>query len=358
MITAILHPGIDTEPSVRLQLPASRWDILSAKSQLGVSSLNECVFEYDTPSALPQAAKILKQIEHGPNFFDELNYFAQRTTEIVRDNLILLNGAIAIYAPEDMKNLINLTWHLDEIVMGDAGSDEELGRFLLNNGDLDFPEAMIPFLDLGQVGLDHRANHTCAFDRGLYYEDLNPGVEEVYDGITLPALPDWVFEVELANANCTDIDTALTTRLELPATQEELDETMVDLDATGIDDIQVVQCKSNISAIQDFEGADLAELDNLATLIHQMDAATYIKFLAVAEHMERNGGVYTFDGRHTINHLSQLISALDKYEFALGVRPSDVGSYGLVRYPMSDQTLLQTIELQQASDFELQLEGF
>ena len=358
MITAVLHRDINNETPVFLDLPASRWDVLTAKAQLGVDNLNKCGFEFEPSSDLPQAGKVLHGMRKGPNFFNEVNYFAQRISELSHENRILLNGTIAIYGPEDMKSLINLTWHLDDIVMGDAGSDEELGRFLIENEMVDFPEEIVPFLDFTKVGEHHRANHTAAFDRNLYYEDLSPGIEEIYDGRNLPEMPDWVFRVEMQNINVPPED-ALHIILTLPASQEEIDQTMIDLEVSGIDEIQIERCHSRISDIHHFDRADLADLNNLATLISEMGDDTYLKFMAVVEHQRLHEAPYDMRCNNAIGGLSQAAYRLDEYDFTPGIRPEDIGSYGLVQRPNQAQEMAQEIEAQKPSpDFDMQMGGF
>lgn len=70
--------------------------VLAAQTRLRVDNLNDCIFEFE-PTPVPQATKILNKLQCGQNFFNELNYFAKRVSDMNRDDRVLLNGAIAIH---------------------------------------------------------------------------------------------------------------------------------------------------------------------------------------------------------------------------------------------------------------------
>ena len=134
-----------------------------------------------------------------------------------------------------------------------------------------------------------------------------------------------------------------------PATQGDINEALADLDAEGIDEIQIVNYESRISAIQHFEGTDLAELDNLATMISRMDDDTYLKFMAVAGYQKLHEVPYDMSCYSEVGVLSRLAYRLDDYDFLPGVRPEDIGRLGLVRSAGRQQPMAPRLEAEEGT---------
>ncbi|MDL2272997.1 hypothetical protein LJC34_00335 [Oscillospiraceae bacterium OttesenSCG-928-G22] len=333
-----------------LILPVSRWDVLEAKTRLGVNSLNECYYSFEAPADVPQAEAILRTMHQGLRFFDELNYFAYRMTEMSHSERILLNGAIAIHGPDSLKGLINLTWHTDNIVLGEVESDAELGRFLLENDMVSFPEEVIPYLDFAKIGQQHRADNSCAFDRHIYYEDLEPVIKEVYDGYSLPdaSEQDTVFIIHIRNP-AQEIHMKNIVNLALPASHDQIDDALRRLNLSSMEAAAVVNYQSNISA---FVGMDelpersLRDFNTLAETILNMDSGEYIKYLAALE----------CEGLHiefTPQQLLRVAQQLDEYDFNPAITAADIGSYGFIRHTGPVQEMAQIDTPQQTNEIEM-----
>ena len=178
--------ALAAEP-VCLTLPVSQEEEAALTSKLGVKNLSECLLVFDESGELSQTAGILMGLPRGARFWEELNFFALRLHELSQDDRLLLDKALTFEEPEDMKTVINLTYHLDNIVMAaNINTDADLGRFLVENDFVDVPESAIPYLDYAKIGAEQQENYGCVIINGVYYEDLEPNIKEVYDGWTLP----------------------------------------------------------------------------------------------------------------------------------------------------------------------------
>jgi len=284
MIEVSLHPDHETVgDAAHLTLPASRWEILEALAQAGIPSLDDCHIEITLPPLMPQAQECINDIPQQAGFFDALNYFAHCLSDLSEGDHSLLNGAAAIHRPTNMRTMLNLVWHLDSIVVGEAGCDEKLGRFLVENDFVSFPEEALPYLDYARVGERHRASHLCTFAGRVYYEDTDPVIEAVFDESLMCEIPQWAFRAELCHVDAPAEDSPTVT-LELPAFPQDITSALADLGTATMEDVRIVDCQSHIPTIQFFKGVQLSELVECADLLTGMDDDDYIKFLAVAEY--------------------------------------------------------------------------
>ena len=337
MITLFLHlDDSDSAKAVCLVLPASRWDIVDALAKLGAPSLDDCFITYMTFPVLPEAGELLSVPMRNPGYFDELNYFAQRASELSAADQTLLNGALAIHQPTDLKTMINLTWHLDSIVMGDADSDEKLGRFLVENGHIEVPEDMVEYLDYTKIGIRYRTNNTCAFSGNNYFEDTNPTIEAHYDGVMLPEMPQWAFRVKVYHKNIPPTEASVLP-LELPAKPDAYEAVFTALGAKTADDLYIYGSESRIGAVQWLDKPRLTEMDYYAAVFAHMSDSAFIKFLAVAEH----------EGWKQLSEMAPHLHELKDYDFIPKARVIEAkGSYGVLLKPDPEQTLIQDCQME------------
>jgi hypothetical protein len=88
---------------VCLTLPASHEDEAAAKTKLGMENLSECTLAFELPDDLPHAENIFHNMKREKRFWQELNFFARQLSELSHDDRALLDGALVIHSPEDMK---------------------------------------------------------------------------------------------------------------------------------------------------------------------------------------------------------------------------------------------------------------
>jgi hypothetical protein len=193
MLEIALHkdPSDPAGAPALLTLPASRYELLVACAQIHVDDLNEAFVELGGIRELPHVTSCLRTVSAEPDFVDKLNVFAHRLQEMEPYDRVLLDGFCYIAGPDNMRDMFNMTYSLNGLVCaGGIENAEQLGGFLVGNGFVDFPEEAVPWLDFEKIGQTRLAEHTCGIVNGVYYEQMGD-LHEVYDGVTLPELPDY-----------------------------------------------------------------------------------------------------------------------------------------------------------------------
>ena len=177
---------------VHLTLPASQEEEAESKALACVKDLNECGLRLHWPEELQCIGEHFDAVKRDNTFWEKLNYFAYRLSQLSYHERTVLNGIWAIHRPEDMERAIDLTYHCRNIVVAkDIDSDADLGRFLVEDGFVLCPKHLVPLLDYTAVGREHRERHFCSLVEGVYYEDLFPAVKRVYKGQRVPEDFDW-----------------------------------------------------------------------------------------------------------------------------------------------------------------------
>ncbi len=178
-----------------LLLPAEDYEIRDAMQQLRAIGREDSVWisilEYED---LPE----LENIRLDSPTLDELNFFAKRLASMTDENKIIFDAVIHQVIPEDaegylvsMKDLINSTYGLDEVMMAsNIYNDEQLGQFVIE-GDLDdevnaLPDEAIPLLDRKKISKRFRTTYGCEYVNGYAVFVGDYERPEIYDGKTLP----------------------------------------------------------------------------------------------------------------------------------------------------------------------------
>ena len=178
-----------------LLLPAEEYEIRDAMQQLRAVGREDSVWisvlECD---ALPE----LENVRLDSPTLDELNFFAKRMVSMTDEEKTILDAVIGQVIPEDaeghlvsMKDLINSTYGLDEVMIAsNIYNDERLGQFVID-GDLDdeinaLPDNAIPFLDRKKIGERFRTTYGCEYIHGITVFVGDYERPEIYDGKTLP----------------------------------------------------------------------------------------------------------------------------------------------------------------------------
>jgi len=273
---------------VRLALPASRRDILAAVARMGIFSMEESEIVCEGFPEVPEARSRINTILQPVSFLDDLNYFARRVGELSAADQKLLGAAIAIHRPRDIKTMIDLTWHLDSIVVCEDG-----------------------------------------------YKDTNPTIEPRYDRAALPKEPEWVYRVKLFRADI-PVEDAMIISLTLPATREAIDEVFVNLGAETVDDIRILECQYGIRALQDYGCDDIAVLDNFAQMVHELSDSDFIKFLALVEYE---------DAEH-FYELGQVMQNMAFYDFVPNGRIETHGSFGILASLDTEQKIIHDTQME------------
>ena len=155
-----------------LELPATRGEITDAAHRLRNLPVSEIVITGS--DALPELADTRLD---APTV-DELNFFASRVNALPDDKLAALGDVFLhranLGAFEDgltMKDLINMTYGLDEVMIApNVANDEQLGQFVIDNEMNDdiaaLSDEIIGLLDRERVGRRQRENEGGEFMNG------------------------------------------------------------------------------------------------------------------------------------------------------------------------------------------------
>lgn len=233
----------------------------------------------------------------------ELEFFASRVDALPLEETIALKAVFHQYLEEDklgeiisMKDLINMTYGLDEVMIAaNVSSDEELGQFVIEN-DLHRDVSAIPddslyLLDKARVGQLQRTA-----DKGVYVDDFyvitgDYEMPEVYDGQTLPEQHHdtwYAFRLKIAEpsiASPGDTEDAAEW-ICLPISKAYADELAKEHHEAQIEDCALYGFESSIPQITDAHFWNMKEfqkLNRLAYMLVQMQPEDNAKFKAALE---------------------------------------------------------------------------
>ena len=179
-----------------LGLPAMGGRIWDALQRLRSTATPERPFDVSIRESpkLPELAGITLIAPTLP----ELNFFARRLAFMPDEDILLLKGVLLQRLEAGryengipMKELINLTYGLDTVMIAsNVGDDEALGRFVVENElneDVNaIPESSLYLLDQAQIGRLQRKNDGGVFVDGCYVVAGEYELAEIYDGTHLP----------------------------------------------------------------------------------------------------------------------------------------------------------------------------
>lgn len=216
-----------------LDLPATEGELRDAMHKLRNSGFGDITI-LNCP-AIPE----LSDTRLDAPTIDELNFFAERVSELSEEEITSLNGVFN-YRKESgiyddglsMKELINMTYQLESVMIAsNVGNDEALGEFVIENGlnpDLaDIPENALPLLDKVRIGELQREIDGGVFVDGKYVVAGEYQIPEIYDGENLPmkSVPNAVFRLQIAESGIENTDEAIESAewLNLPIEHDEAD---------------------------------------------------------------------------------------------------------------------------------------
>lgn len=212
-----------------LELPATRGEIRDAAHRLRNLPVSEIIVTES--DALPH----LVDTRLDAPTIDELNFFASRINALPEDELAALGGVFAhrsgLGAYEDglgMRELINMTYGLDEVMIApNVSNDEQLGEFVIENEMNDdiaaLSDEIVELLDREKVGRRQREMEGGEYVGGRYVVACSYISPDIYDGENLPVeeiSDDAVFRLQIA---APDAQEGAAEWLNLPMTQEEFD---------------------------------------------------------------------------------------------------------------------------------------
>ncbi|MDR3278512.1 MAG: hypothetical protein LBT12_07035 [Oscillospiraceae bacterium] len=318
---------------VWIDFPASRYDLKDAKARLRLENLDDAYIIFCEADGVPNLECALETLCGGHANIAELNFLMTSIETLSPEQRGIFNGMLSGGTPEDLKTLINMTYATDRVIVaGNIETASDLGKFLVENELVDFPDEVLPYLDYGKLGEERLAEAGTGITGGTYYEFDFTELPKVYDGVTLPELPEegLIFRVEL-----TAREGFLSTVLALPTIDEEIIDALefVGAEAPGEDAVTVLKCQiASLKHIGEW-CVGLEQLNDLACQIDGMSEREFVKFLAVAwyERLMPYSGDPADASGVAFQRLLACAEQLDRYDFTPEVTKQDVGDYGFVR---------------------------
>lgn len=303
------HYGITT-----LSLPATSAAVVDALYRAQVKEDSE--YTIDCCSKWPE---FLEQIINSTDklSLEEVNLLAYQIGWMDEFQIETLAGAVQLRQEENidepvtMKELINLSHNLDcyEYRPG-VVDDQILGNIVLENDLLDtisgLPEDVLDLLDVERVGQEMRRSEMGTFTETGYIFPNHMQHQELYDGIHLPDIPDMpkgIISVLLISIDRLD-ETGVW--LELPATEQEMQDVLKQLNERSFDNCLI---KGSISVDFPYPLAGDEDIEKLNTLAQKIqafsDQRTLAKFKAALE----------LEIRNEIDFALDVAENLDCYDF-------------------------------------------
>lgn len=290
--------------------------------------------------------------------FGELNFLAKRLATLDEDEKLALRAVVnkkisdgKLEQSVDIKDLINLTYGLDNVsVIHLARNDEDLGQLVIDN-DMHPDVAAIPFesrylLNKSDIGRLQRESEGGVFIDNKYVIVDDYEETEVYDGITLPETEeknDYIFRLKIAKAPEENPEETENTAewINLPVDKTQANGIARKHGEERIEDCVYFDFESAIPQINEENFGDMQDFDALNAVaeeyskLQQFDRAKYKAILIAA-------------GQFRAADALDIIKRINEYEFAPEYEyPEDYFKEYLKMYlnPRFDSAWLDTLLL-------------
>ena len=316
-----------------LELPAKPHEIQDACHKLRITQNRDTNLRMEVCSCeiLPELTDILLD---SPGV-EEMNFLAQRLVQLPGNEAIAIRGVWKrlekeglLEEPVRAMDLINMTYGLDAVMIAsNVSNDYELGEFVLN-GDLDddliaLSDKMVELLDMEAVGRWNRINQAGEFVGRHYVVAGEYQLQQVYDGIRLPAQePEkpFVFRLQVAESPVDDSMENLSTAewISLPIDRDEADRIAQKHNERCIEDCYHYGFESAVPQITEEHFGDMlsfVRLNRLAAEISRMKPSEQVKLKAVLE----------YEKPRTLDAVQEVVDHLGEY--LLDNRIGDADSY-------------------------------
>lgn len=343
-----------------IELPAKDYEIEDSLQEARVNcddnfSIGKDIrLEIESAPLLPSLVD--KQIT--ARTFGELNFLAKRLATLDEDEKLALRAVVnkkisdgKLEQSVDIKDLINLTYGLDNVsVIHLARNDEDLGQLVIDN-DMHPDVAAIPFesrylLNKSDIGRLQRESEGGVFIDNKYVIVDDYEETEVYDGITLPETEeknDYIFRLKIAKAPEENPEETENTAewINLPVDKTQANGIARKHGEERIEDCVYFDFESAIPQINEENFGDMQDFDALNAVAEeysksqQFDRAKYKAILIAA------GQFRAADALDIIKHINE-------YEFAPEYEyPEDYFKEYLKMYlnPRFDSAWLDTLLL-------------
>ena len=215
--TITLHLGRRYESAeLHLHLPASPDEIDQRLTNLDdyAEDLSKPVELHDVDCEIVGIRQYLRMADpEREGELEKLNTLAGMIEGLDERQRNILWGALDAESINGLDDVLRVVRHLDDyVLLPNITSDVELGRFLVDTGYKDFPEAVQPYLDYRAIGVEYCADHGGAYSPGGYVKRRESSQQQSAE-----------HRDALITLHLRTLDAARKICLPLPATDEELD---------------------------------------------------------------------------------------------------------------------------------------
>lgn len=306
-----------------LALPATDYELLDALERLRMTSNQSPEWEITRNRGFEYLNEYLNE----GNLY-ELNALARKLDEMDTSQKAAFQGLfqIALNRRDGPMSFADLLTYANSVdcchVVSEATNDEKLGRFYAENGfipELDsVSDTVFEMLNFAKIGKDMREAEKGVFTRYGYVlqnDKLKPQPEGYGKS---PQTPAYTLRLLVARYPFeSDAEPEVTTTLDLPASQDELNRAMEHIGAASWEEVIFTTVDSAIPGFpEDMYGESFEELNDYAQTIKEVqDAGDLLKLKAVV----------TAKGCSTIGEAIQLAEQLNDYLFEVDKHcPEDV----------------------------------
>ena len=320
------------ERGVELTFPVSQYEMMDAFEQIHTKSPGDVYWQVDEFYCFDYLAP---HLDENMSIF-EFNSLTAQLSKLDERQETALEGLLQMQADKHMQEnsgIMMLASNVDRChVLADVHSDEDLGKFYVENGfreDLDaLPDSVYALLDYAKIGKQMRESEAGVFTPHGYVvrtEELEPLPEhEPQREIS------YMIRLTLMNHE----NEQKTAVLDLPATEQRLLEVQEELDAPEWYDAQFTGCDAIVPQLNTLltDVEDLPRINELAHSLQELKASGQLtKFKAVVSATQcetlddvfdrlENLPQYCFEAK--IRDKDALVR--DELEFVLGGKDADL----------------------------------
>ena len=227
----------DEERYAVLDLPATPYEMLDALERAGCRSSEEAYYQVEEYLDF----EYLESVISPDCSLNHLNALAEKLSELNDRQSITFEGLLRMEQEKNegqisIHTLFQLAHNADCChVLGEARNDSQLGRFYAENDFFeelsDLPDKVFDLLDFDRIGREQRQAEGGVFTRGGYVVQ-NTELEQIPLPDDPPPKPDYTVLLEVGHAFFNAGENAdRSAVIRLPASEEELDKTLEELDA-------------------------------------------------------------------------------------------------------------------------------
>ena len=308
------------ERGVELTFPVSRYEMMDAFEQIHTKSPGDVYWQVDEFYCFDYLAP---HLDESMSIF-EFNSLTEQLSKLDERQETALEGLLQMQVKNHMQEnsgiitvpeLMMLAANMNRChVLADIHTDEDLGKFYVKNGfreDLDaLPDRAYALLDYAKIGKQMREDEGGVFTPHGYVvrtEELQP-------------LPDYEPQREISYMICLSLmnheNEQKTAVLDLPATEQRMQEVQKELDAPEWFDAQFTGCDAIVpqlnAMLTDVE--DLPRINELAQSLQELKASGQLtKFKAVVGATQCE----------TLDDVFDRIEKLPQYCFETKIRDKD-----------------------------------